>query len=120
MDAWRRRSSTPDSAPRARAFRVAHAGIGAVDLAALGYIWVCGVTRRRGRLLTASVAALLVEGAARPSVVATVRSVRCRRSSAIRYLSSSSCCRARAKAAVPILAGTSVAGIVLVVVRSWR
>jgi hypothetical protein len=50
--------------PAAKAFRAIHTGIAVVDLAAMGYIWVCGITRRRNTLLTASVAALMVEGAA--------------------------------------------------------
>ena len=50
--------------PAAKAFRVIHTAIGAVDLAALGYIWACAISRRRGPLLTASVAALTVEAAA--------------------------------------------------------
>ena len=50
--------------PAAKTFRAVHTGIAAVDLAALAYIWTCVITRRRGRLLTAAVLALIVEGAA--------------------------------------------------------
>jgi len=50
--------------PRAKAFRIAHAGWGIVGMASLGYIWLSAVTRRRDRLLTASVVFLSLEGAA--------------------------------------------------------
>lgn len=50
--------------PAAKAFRVAHALIAAIDLVGLGYLWTCAVTRRRDRLLRFSVAALLMEGVA--------------------------------------------------------
>lgn len=49
---------------RARAFRVAHVAWGIVALSALARIWTCAVTRRRGRLLWASVAFLLTQGGA--------------------------------------------------------
>ncbi|MFO7533191.1 MAG: hypothetical protein R6W93_12080 [Candidatus Limnocylindrales bacterium] len=53
-----------DLGARARAFRVAHAGFSVLQLASLGYVWFCAATRRRDRVLTASSAALLLEGAA--------------------------------------------------------
>ena len=53
-----------DLGARARAFRVAHAGFSVLQLASLGYVWFCAATRRRDRVLTASSAALLIEGAA--------------------------------------------------------
>lgn len=48
----------------ARALRIAHAGFSVVQLACLGYVWWCAMTRRRDRLLTLSAAALSAEGAA--------------------------------------------------------
>ena len=53
-----------DLGARARAFRVAHAVFSVLQLAGLGYVWFCAATRRRDRFLTASSAALLLEGAA--------------------------------------------------------
>jgi hypothetical protein len=53
-----------DLGREARAFRVAHAVFSVVQLAALAHVWSCALTRRRDRALTASAAALLVEGAA--------------------------------------------------------
>jgi hypothetical protein len=53
-----------DLGARARAFRVAHAAFSVLQLASLGYVWICAATRRRDRALTASAAALLIEGAA--------------------------------------------------------
>lgn len=53
-----------DLGRRARAFRVAHAAFSILQLAALAYVWFCAATRRRDRVLGASAAALLVEGAA--------------------------------------------------------
>lgn len=50
--------------PGARAFRVAHLAWGAANMAALGHIWFSAATRRRDRLLTASVALLIAEGLA--------------------------------------------------------
>ena len=48
----------------AQAFRVAHAAFSAFQLASLGYVWTCALTRRRDRVLTASATMLLAEGAA--------------------------------------------------------
>jgi hypothetical protein len=53
-----------DLGREARAFRIAHAAFSMLQLAGLAYVWGSAVTRRRDRLLTLSVAALLVEGAA--------------------------------------------------------
>jgi hypothetical protein len=53
-----------DLGREARAFRIAHAVFSVLQLAGLAYVWGSAVTRRRDRLLTLSVAALLVEGAA--------------------------------------------------------
>ncbi len=107
--------------PAATAFRAAHAAIGVVDLVALGYIWVCGLTGRRGRLLTASVAALAVEGAA--LVVGRgdcpLGPLQAKLGDPVPLFELVVPPRA-AKAAVPVLAGVSVAGIAVVVVRSWR
>ena len=49
--------------PTALAFRTVHALIAASFLAAIGYIWWCGLTGHRGRLLQVAVGALAGEGA---------------------------------------------------------
>jgi hypothetical protein len=43
--------------------RVVHEAIAVGELLCLAYIWVCAITRRRGRLLRACVVILLGEGA---------------------------------------------------------
>jgi hypothetical protein len=48
----------------AKAFRAFHAGLAVVGLSALGYISTCGLTGRRGRFLSAAIAALVVEAGA--------------------------------------------------------
>jgi len=50
--------------PRAKAWRGAHASWSVVQLACLGYVWSCVITRRRTRRLWAGVALLAAEGAA--------------------------------------------------------
>jgi hypothetical protein len=46
------------------AYRAAHAAFAVVQLASLGYVWRCGLTGRRDRLLGAAVGLLGAEGAA--------------------------------------------------------
>jgi hypothetical protein len=65
---------------RAWALRGVHAGIAAVELAGLGYVWGCALTGRGDRLLRICVGTLAGEGIAlvigrdaRPSVAATSR-----------------------------------------------
>ncbi|HEY7074593.1 MAG TPA: hypothetical protein VH418_04465 [Solirubrobacteraceae bacterium] len=48
----------------ALALRAAHAGVSCGFLGAIGYVWWCGATRRRGPLLRATITALVCEGAA--------------------------------------------------------
>jgi hypothetical protein len=48
----------------ARALRGIHNAVGAGELACLGYLWFCVLTRRRDRWLQLSVAVLLGEGIA--------------------------------------------------------
>jgi hypothetical protein len=56
------RSST-ELSPAAKAFRALHAAIAVGFLAAIGYVWLCALTGRRGRTLSAARAALIAEGA---------------------------------------------------------
>jgi hypothetical protein len=51
-----------DVTPAVLAFRTAHAAISAAFLLAIGYVWWCAITGRRGRLLRTAVAALASEG----------------------------------------------------------
>jgi hypothetical protein len=46
----------------ARALRAGHAGIAVFELACLGYVWVCGLTGRRDRLLHGAISVLAAEG----------------------------------------------------------
>jgi hypothetical protein len=47
---------------RARALRLGHAAIALIELGCLGYVWTCALTRRRDRLLAASVIVLSAQG----------------------------------------------------------
>ncbi len=48
----------------ARSFRVAHGVFAGMQLASLGYVWVCALTRRRDRTLDVCVGALVIEASA--------------------------------------------------------
>ena len=61
---WRPTVTWSELKPAARAFRVAHAAFAVVSLSSLAYVWVSAVTRRRDRLLAGSVAVLSFEAAA--------------------------------------------------------
>jgi hypothetical protein len=56
------RSST-ELSPAARAFRALHAAIAIGFLGAIGYVWFCALTGRRGKALDVASAALIAEGA---------------------------------------------------------
>lgn len=103
---------------RARSWRIVHAGWSVAQLACLGYIWACAVTRRRSRRLWASVAFLLVEGGA--LVVGRgdcpVGPRQAEWGDPVPFFELVLPPRA-AKAAVPVLAVVSVAGIIALVVR---
>ena len=103
---------------RAKAFRLAHIGFAATQLAALAYVWYCGLTRRRSRVLAASVGALLAEGAG-----LVVGRGNCPFGPLQRALGDSVPLfelvlppRA-AKAAIPVLTGVALGGVVLVALR---
>lgn len=56
-------SGAPDTlSPNARLLRTVHTAVGVGELACLGYLWFCGITRRRDRRLNAAVVVLLGEG----------------------------------------------------------
>lgn len=103
----------------AKAYRVFHTAWSVVGLASLGYIWACAATRRRDRRLWASVAFLSIEG-----VGLLVGGGDCplgpfqaQLGDSVPFFELVLPPRA-AKAAVPILAGTSVAGFLALAPRS--
>ncbi|MHB8233165.1 MAG: hypothetical protein ACYDHT_00780 [Solirubrobacteraceae bacterium] len=55
-------SSPTRLSPTALAFRLLHATIAGYFLFAIGYVWLCALTGRRGPVLRLAVAALLGEG----------------------------------------------------------
>jgi hypothetical protein len=102
----------------AKAYRVFHAAWSVAGLASLGYIWFCAATRRRDRRLGASVAFLTIEG-----VGLMIGGGDCpmgplqeKLGDSVPFFELVLPPRA-AKAAVPILAFASVAGIVAVAMR---
>lgn len=103
---------------RAKAWRLAHAAWSITQLAGLGYIWRCAITRRRPVRVWAFVALLLAEGAA---LVAGRGNCPMGRRQAewgdpVPFFELVLPPRA-AKAAVPILAAVSLAAIAALVVR---
>jgi hypothetical protein len=105
----------------AKAFRIAHALWGVVSMAALSYIWTCAALRRRDSALAASVGWLLIEGGA-----LVVGRGNCPAGPLQRELGDPKPLfelilppRA-AKAAIPILAGVTIAGLVAVAARPPR
>jgi len=100
----------------AKVFRAFHIGLALVDLAALTYIWVCGISGRRGRLLSPAIGALVAEGAAlivgRGNCPLGPLQARVGDPTPLFELILP---RRAAKAAVPVLSAVSVAGIALAV-----
>ncbi len=103
---------------RAKAWRVVHASWSVAQLGCLGYIWASALTGRRSRRLWASVTFLVVEGAA--LVVGRgdcpVGPLQAEWGDPVPFFELVLPPRA-AKAAVPMLAVVSVAGIVALVLR---
>ena len=102
----------------ATALRVAHTIIAVFDLAGLGYVWFCAVRRRRDTLLRLAAGALAAEG-----VALVVGRGNCPLGPLQRKLGDPVPLfelvlppRA-AKAAVPVLAGISVAGLAVLAAR---
>jgi hypothetical protein len=48
----------------AKALRIGHVGIAAIELCSLGYVWLCALSGRRDRVLGAALATLSVQGVA--------------------------------------------------------
>jgi hypothetical protein len=57
-------TSRAQLSPAALAFRFTHAAIAGALLIAIGYVWWCALTARRGRMLRVAVGALIGEGIA--------------------------------------------------------
>jgi hypothetical protein len=57
-----RQSKPRRLSPAALAFRAAHAAVAAGFLFAIGYVWWCALSGRRGRLLRVTATALVAEG----------------------------------------------------------
>lgn len=102
----------------AKAYRVFHAAWSVAGLASLGYIWACAATRRRDRRLRASIAFLSIEGAG--LIVGggdcPMGPLQAQIGDPVPFFELVLPPRA-AKAAVPILAGVSVAGLLAVALR---
>lgn len=102
----------------AKAYRIFHATWSVAGLASLGYIWVCAAKRRRNSLLGASMAFLSIEG-----VGLIIGGGDCpmgpfqeQLGDPVPFFELLLPPRA-AKAAVPILAGASLAGFLAVALR---
>ena len=102
----------------AAAVRTAHALVALVELWALGWVWVCGLTRRRGRALWIAVGLLVAEGVA--LVIGRgncpLGPLQSRLGDPVPLFELVLPPRA-AKAAIPILAAVAIAGLALVAVR---
>jgi hypothetical protein len=98
--------------------RAGHAAIATVELAALGHVWACALRRRRDRWLPVAVAVLGAEGVGlvvgRGDCPLGPLKARC--GDAVPLFELVLPPRA-AKAAVPVLAGITVAGFVALLVR---
>jgi hypothetical protein len=107
-----------DLPPAARAYRVFHAAWSIAGLAAFGHVWRCAVTGHRDRILWASIGFLALEGAG--LVVGRgdcpMGEVQERMGDPVPFFELVLPPRA-AKAAVPILAAGSVAGMAVVAAR---
>jgi hypothetical protein len=103
---------------RARAWRLVHASWSVAQLACLSYIWACALTGRRSRRLWVCVAFLMAEGAA--LIVGRgdcpVGPLQAEWGDPVPFFELVLPPRA-AKAAIPILAVISVAGIIALVLR---
>lgn len=107
--------------PSAKAFRVAHAAFAFVSLSSLAYIWLSAATRRRDRLLAGSLAVLLFEAVA--LVIGRgdcpFGPAQARLGDPVPLFELVLPPRA-AKAAIPVLTGISVVGIMAAAARGPR
>lgn len=107
--------------PAAVAFRALHTAIAGVELAALGYVWFCALTRRRDRTLGIAIAALGLEG-----VGLVIGKGNCplgpvqRRIGDPVPLFELVLPKPAAKAAVPVLTAVAALGVLLAILRPPR
>jgi hypothetical protein len=107
--------------PQAKRFRVVHTAWSIAGMASLGYLWLCAFARRRNRSLAAGIGFPSVEG-----VALAIGGGDCPMAGRQREWGDPKpffelvLPRRAAKAAVPILFGASVAGLVAVGLRPPR
>ena len=107
--------------PAALAFRAFHTAIAFVELACLGYVWFCAITRRRNRRLGIAIATLGVEG-----IGLLIGKGNCplgplqRRIGDPKPLFELVLPKRAAKAAVPLLTAVAALGILLALLRPPR
>jgi hypothetical protein len=106
--------------PCARALRVFHNCVGAGELACLGYLWCCAITRRRDAWLRASVVVLIGEGAALLTANGCPLGVFQRRAGDDVPMFELWLGPALAPFAVPALTTLTVAGMALLLVRGQK
>lgn len=106
---------------RARAIRVGHGLIGVFELGCLSYLWACALTRRRDRLLGATLLVLSAQG-----VGLVIGRGNCplgplqrRLGDPVRLFELVLPPRA-AKAAIPVLVAVTLAGVIALVSRPPR
>ena len=101
-----------------RALRIVHSAIAIVEMSCLGYVWLCVLTNRRDKALWAAVGLLAVEGGA--LIIGRgncpLGPLQERVGDPVPLFELVLPPRA-ARAAVPLLAGISMAGIAVVVAR---
>lgn len=111
-------SERPSIPVRAGAVRAAHALVAVIELWALGWVWYCGLARRRGRALAIAVGLLVAEGIA--LVIGRgncpLGPLQSRLGDPVPLFELVLPPRA-AKAAVPVLFTIAVAGLTLVAIR---
>ena len=120
-EAPHRRPAWTELPPRALAFRLAHIAYGVVGMTTFGYVWLCALKRRRNRKLAAAVGFLGLEGAALVIGRGNCPFGRFQRRLGDDVPMFELFLPPRAaKAAVPVLAWLSVAGMVAVALRPPR
>jgi hypothetical protein len=103
----------------AQALRAVHVAIAGVELVSFGYLWLCACTNRRDKLLRAAIAVLVGEGAA-----LLIGNGDCPLGPLQNRLDDPAPLfelilpRSAAKAAVPIFAGATFVGTVIVAAQS--
>ena len=121
MEAGAARPSWADLGSAARVFRIAHGVWSVFGLASLAYIWACAVTQRRDRYLYAASAFLSVEGLAllKGGGNCPMGSFQASLGDPVPFFELVLPPRA-AKAAIPVMAWLSVAGMAAAAARTVR